>query len=492
MQQRADAYAAGEMWESDHMRFDFFCQTVAGGRLVGRRPWLTTWLDRRTRRVMGFVVSMTPCGDTIREALLRAIKASPVGPPKRVWLDNGKDFKQAAHTGLTRREMREVAARGGYWLDEVTTYGLFPMLGIEPHFAEPYNHNGKARIERFHRTVHEDFDREFEGWCGSKPGDRDADELAIVTADARHFPTIEDVQERFAEWAVAYNHRSAHSMEDLADEATGELLSPEAFMLRKADEKRCLPDPAALALLEPRWSRPLKVTKRGISVRLDGDITRRYGDVTPELERFKGSGELVYITFDKEDTRRVRVYDSRLQFVCLAPLNAEYGGVNRDAISVAAWKAGRTARRRQKQIAEQRHDPAALLLPDAELAVREHRRQVVADERARINAGASPDPVPLKITRTALDGQAAKVERAERNLLAEPEIIDVDASFDISAYEPDVDDADDQAEEFSIADAASHLGRDTPEDDAPFDLSLARDADDEAHDGPDVLERLQQ
>jgi hypothetical protein len=413
-QQDPDAFAPNECWEADHSRFDLFVQAHRGGRVVGVRPWLTLWMDRRSRRIMGWWIDYVPCGDTIRWALLEAVGTAPMGPPRRAWLDNGRDFKSAANVGLTRREIARVQARGGYWLDAALGMGVLGMLGVEGHFAQAYNHNGKARIERLFGTIHTDFDREFESWCGSRPGHRDKDTLDLVTAEAEQLPTIAALRERFGEWVTWYNARSEHGIQDLVSD-TGERLSPDA-MLALAPEKRVMPDPRALDLLRPRWSRALKVGKRGISLQVGGR-TIRYGDLTPELEALKNTEQRVLVSIDTQDISSVRVFDEQLRFLCIAPMNRQYGGARRDPITLAAWKAAHAARRAQEKAARRLPDVAALLLPPAELAAREQRRMDL-EQRATSDEQRAPAPAPLRLAATPLDGQAARVERAETSRAA--------------------------------------------------------------------------
>lgn len=427
MEQNPDACSANGIWEADHMRFDFFAQRMVGGKLVGRRPWLTMWYDKRSRRIMGYCISWTPCGDTIRWALLHAIRNSPMGPPAEVWLDNGKDFAQAAHVGLTKREVRSVTARGGYWLDAAMGYGLFPMLGILPHFAEPYNHNGKGRIESRFGYIHTDFDANYASYCGSKPGMIDKDSLDLATAEARHLPTLQQVQKDFEQWVRAYNLRSEHHIDALTDDVTGQRLSPEEFMLTRATERRAMPDKEVLWLLEPRWTSALKVRKSGISVRVPRYGTLSYGDITRELERFKGGDERVFVTYDPDDMRQIRVFDARLRFVCEAPLNRRYGGTRRDAISIDDFKAGRAERRRQLDLAQQRPSLSTAMLSDVDLAVKMGReRQIKEGEHRLLTTGAKKvaADAPLKIARTSLDGEPARVKGAQQRRTDAPQQID--------------------------------------------------------------------
>lgn len=415
IEQAPDAYAPGECWEADHTRLDFFVRVQRGGRWVAARPWITAWLDRRSRRLMGWHMSESANSDTIRAALLDALRDDEFGPPRAAWLDNGKDFDSAAITGVTKAERRRGNGGGGGDGDNAAAWsGLLGMLGIEPRFALPYNHNGKARIERMFGTLHMEFDREFASWCGSKPGDRDRETLDAVLADVMALPTMDEARERFVKWAQWYNARSEHSIEDLADPDTGERLSPDAFLRRLAPTRRMLPDRGVLALLAQRWSRPLKVHKWGVSLTHKGK-TYRYGEHRPELESYVGSDRRVLVSFDPGDVAVIRVFDEMGRYLCDARMNAQHGGLSSTPISQEALKRAHEARRAQRRRMEQRVDWTAHLSDDAELAAIKQREIDIEAEKARqrelgIDADSSP---ALRIIRTPLDGQSEGVERQQ-------------------------------------------------------------------------------
>lgn len=472
--QAPDKWAPGDCWESDHSQLDFFIRVRAPGGATGgagewkaARPWLTAWLDRGSRALVGWKVSMEHNAETIQAALLHALKHGPArewGPPRLAWMDNGRDFDSAAMTGETKKQRRArlgpataSAGRGGAHDGLARTPsgpgalagcepgirdGLLRHLRIEPHFANPFNHNGKGRIERFFGWVHQDFDRQQLAWCGSDRDRRDPDSLALVLAPERvmALPTLEDARERFAAWAESSNARNDHAIDDLRDGEgpDAQRLSPLEFYCRFAPARRVVSEDA-LSLLEQRWERPVKVGKQGVGLRIGGR-THHYGATEPRLEALKGGSRFVRVSFDPDDITQVRVYDEGYAFLCVARMNDHFGQrVSREAMVTAV-----SARREQKRLASRRPDVSLLLGTDADAALAAQREMDVAEGRRRVagvieERAMSGDAPRLVLSATPLDGQARAVEIAEaRQLCAAPGAPDDDADTD----EIDLADAD--------------------------------------------------
>lgn len=438
LSQDPGAWAPGQCWESDHATLDFQCRVIKGDAWVATRPQLTTWLDRRTRRVMGWAISEQGNQHTIRHALLSALRDPSVSAPEQVWIDNGKDFMARSIGGVTKKARRTMTG-DEQRESERTATGLLNLLGIEPHFAAPYNHDGKARIERWHGFVHADFDTEFASYIGNRPGMVDRRNMPDDAKEVMNLPTLAEVRERFGHWAEAYNHRSEHRIDDLRDPETRERLSPAEFYERFLPTKRVV-DADALSLLEPILSTPLKVTKKGIGFKIGGD-TVYYGEMHPALERLVGTDQRVFVGHDPEDISSVRVWDESFRFVCIAGMNQLYGG---DSVSRADLKSGLNARREQRKRVKQRIDLVALTAHPAELAARAARDRQIGETKARIrehDRTKDPRDVPnLRVVGTPLDGQAEAVARAEHRKAAGseydavggpnmPSLIDAVASF---------------------------------------------------------------
>lgn len=393
--QAPDAWAAGECWETDHTRCDFFVRRVSGGQVIADRPWITAFLDRRSRRLMGWTLGWNADSDSIRSALRAALADPQASVPSVIVLDNGKDFASQEFCGVTKK-----ARRAG---EEPEWHGLFGLLGIKAQFATPYNHNGKARIERFFGVVHQGFDRTLDSWCGSKPGDRDPEAVKAVQSDPLKLPTLDQVREKLASWFEAYNASGDRNVPDLDG------LSPESFYRSRLPAFRALTDKArVLGLLQDRWSRPLTVNKFGVGITISGQrIT--YGQFEPALNELVGSGRKVHVTYDPADLTSVRVYDERFALICQAPMNARHGGDVSSATGAGAIAKDhlQQAIRRQRQFkrdARRQLDLAAATLTTAELAMLAHREEQIANTRAELQAQGAHNPPPMRLVNSPLAG----------------------------------------------------------------------------------------
>lgn len=408
--QDPDAWAAGECWEADHARLDFFIRVFREGRWTHARPWLTAWFDRRSRRAMGWVISLSGNSATIRQALLNALRTEGVSVPTSVWLDNGKDFAAAALTGATKHERRTLTPAERDQI-QCEACGLLTHLGIDGHFAVAYNHNGKARIERWFGTVHSDFDREWPSYAGYDAAELDKMERAERLENTMDLPTIEQVREKFAAWFDAYNHRADHAIEDLVDPHTSERLSPIEFYDRYLPALRVVRSDSLL-LLEQVFTRPLTVHKWGISLKIAGKVVR-YGEHAVELRELMGSGRQVRVSYDESDLRSVRVFDEDWRLICIAHENGRHGGLSDDAIRREDLQAAMNTRRQIKRDLKRCVDTVSMSLSDAELTSEMARKREVEATKARIaEQRKTADPgelAPLRLVSTPVDQTDANV-----------------------------------------------------------------------------------
>lgn len=401
IQQAPDAYAPGERWEADHTTCDCFVQVVENGTIIARRPYVTVWFDWRTRMVMGVCVrARAGDSDSVRAALLDALKRDDVSPPRIAWLDNGKDFASAQFTGRTKKQRRDDV--------ESEWTGLLGRLGIEAHFALPYNHNGKARVERFFGVMHRDYERRLDSWCGSDAKQVDDKRIRKLLADPSKLPTLDEYRAGLLEWIEHYNHLADRAIDDL------EGLAP-IEMYAQRGEKRVLPDRRVLGLLEQAWERPMKVSKRGVGLRIAGR-TIYFGDTAPELRALVKTGRRVFVTYDPDDLGAVRVYDESMRFLCIAQQNETPGGAG---ASKEDFKAAIAHRRRVERQVRESVDASALMMSDAQLARKKQRDREVAETKARIKKDTGELPAAnLRIVRTGLEGEADRVDRAEQRRMA--------------------------------------------------------------------------
>ena len=397
--QDAESWRAGELWIGDHKQLDLICSW----RDTLIRPWLTAWIDWRTRKVVGHVLSDCPNSSTILAALRSGIKdPSNFGGPAQVKIDNGKDFDSYALHGRTKRMRRSrVAPR----IDEARAHGIFPLLKISASFGTRFSPNSKSRIERLFGDTGS-FCKEFPTYTGNSVETK-PECLNKILANLGDVPTFETVRDRLAAFLCDHNANTDHQIDDLIE--AGRRLSPADAFARWCDTRRVLADPEALDLLLMQWSKPVTVGRNGIAVAHSGRALH-YGQFAPELSPFKALRKadrpLLNVSYDPDDLRSIHVYDEKYRHVCIARMNVIGGKLSKeDLASVCRAKANYA--RGLRHIAE--YSLTSVMSTEEQLADAAAQRR--ADERQRQAATAAPAPSRMKIVATPLDGQAKRIER---------------------------------------------------------------------------------
>jgi len=394
IEQDPERYAAGQCWVGDHRPLDLLCRI--GRRIF--RPFVTTWQDWRTRKIVGWAITDNPNSSTILAALRMGIlEPSNMGGPSVVYIDNGKDFDCYSFHGETKQQRRQ---RGRVDLKDAADPGLFDLLGIEAHFALTYNPQGKARMERWYATVGDQFDKTFATYT-SPDTVRKPEQLKDIVKHLHKVPTFDHVRDRFERFVQGYNVDADHSIDDLVD-ADGKRLSPVEAMARWCDTRRVMADPASLDLLLMQHHKPVRVGRNGISITIAGERVT-YGQFNDALRRFKGTKEEVRVAYDPEDARVIKVFDKQWVFVCYAEINTTGGRyadpVQRDHIAAVNRK---KAKYRRSMNFISKHREVEYLSGQEQLADQIARKPESTEARA--------DPQRLKIVRTPVDGQSKHVQ----------------------------------------------------------------------------------
>jgi putative transposase len=130
------------------------------------RPYLTSFIDVRTRVILAFFISLAPfCGATLLRTLKEAVVEQPDKPkgiPSKIIIDNGADYQDSGFLKACNK------------------------LNILVEACIPRDPNAKALIERFFKTLNTDLIHKFPGTTFSNPedrGDYDSQEIARLTID---------------------------------------------------------------------------------------------------------------------------------------------------------------------------------------------------------------------------------------------------------------------------------------------------------------------
>ena len=368
--------AVGEIWCGDHREFDVFVQ-LPDGKIA--RPWLTAWLDLRSRVCTGWHVDLVPNSDTIALALRAGILR--FGVPRELYKDNGKDYRCHYLNGDTKLS-RNVTLSDSTLL--MLNPGVLSRLGVTSRNATPYTPWAKA-IESWFGHTFPEWEKTLEGHCG-----RDAKNRPEHLADQikrGELLTLEEFIPRVGECIEAYHHRE-HSALQATPLSQWEGITKE------------MPDARALDLLLMRH-KPAKVFQDGI---------RLFGFRYWHDELHLHQGHTVGVAFDPQDLGTLVCFDQAGRFLCEA--------ASQTAMSMHPTAADMKAKVQRRRLAKQRTLAAAndrKILWNQDEAL----RQVIADrnEKKVVNLGPrQPDPTPAGPTVPRLLGteHAASAVAASR------------------------------------------------------------------------------
>jgi len=378
-----DSIEPGQVWVGDHYQFN--CWVRHRNRWI--RPWLTAWMDMRSRMLVGWEVCYLPNQTTILIATRRAIEKH--GPPDMVKIDNGKDYDSEMFTGTTKkvRQKRKVL-RAGY-LDEDDVMGLYGWMDIRASFSIPYNPRSK-RIERLFATIGSQFDSTFETYCGKDVPSRPED-INKLLKDPKAIGSalgLEDFAKLFGEYAQAYNN-NVHTGEGMNGRTPAEL------MATRESQRVILKD--VLDMLLNVWCKA-KVGKNG--VRVNGIYYGQY-----DMKLFQHFGKEVLVSYNPDDLSCITVYDAKTKKrICIARENQLVGyGEN---VSEEDLREGQ----RQQRLAVKFARGYVSSSRTANMSVRD-----LSIKAAREKSRPEPKQQPrrLRVVKTFLDGQTEGHKREE-------------------------------------------------------------------------------
>jgi hypothetical protein len=403
--QHEESWRAGQLYVSDHKQMDFW--VAWRGQII--RPWLTSWMDWRTRRIVGWILSDNPDSSTILGSFRQAMKdPSNFGGPAEVRIDNGNDFASFVFHGSTKQERRlKVSPR----IEEDAVRGIYAMLSIAVHFALPYGPNGKSRCERFFGNI-ASFARGFETFCGISSETR-PEKLKGILANPAKIPTFAEAETRLAAFIDEYNNDADHQMDDLSE--NGVKLSPNEAFSKWCDTRRVLADPASLDLLLAHWHKPVTVGRNGISLTIGGQVLH-YGHVCESLRPFKSLHKkdrpMVNVSYDPAALESVRVYDAQFCFITVAPMN-RVGGVVKGMTRADQAETHRQMAAYRKSLKHQAdYSLTSILTPEERVANATARRRQTERHAAELAA----QPSSIVGVRTPLDGQSKELQRQEMKI----------------------------------------------------------------------------
>ena len=262
------------------------------------RPTLIMVLDWGTRYPVGASLGLTEDSAHTLTAIRNGILHMGV-VPRWALLDNGKAFRSKLFNAK--------------WEDhdlEREFAGIFPRLGIEAHFAKPYNAKSKV-VERFFRTLHDQWEVNQKSYCGGdikrKPAHYRRNEkwmLDMFGGDALEYGECMSSLYEWIRWEYGMMVHSSTKQRPY-----------EAFTAAARDVERMV-DMERLNLL-------MLVAERK-RLRSEGIVLYKNLYWAPELVDYVGSQ--VVIRYDYNDLRSILVFDEQSRFICQAPLREAQSG----------------------------------------------------------------------------------------------------------------------------------------------------------------------
>jgi len=184
--------------QADHHIADVFVRCDDPSCHRGHRPWLTVFIDVRSRRVLSWIGALDyPNSERILKAFRALIEQH--GIPEAAYIDNGKDFRKAFGKALR--------TWGAPALDEGYFNNLLTALGLRAIFATPYRAQSKT-IERLFGTFVSRL------WKGSAaytgPLGKRTERVTRAFEDPQQLPTLTDFLALLDSEITIYNTDLGH------------------------------------------------------------------------------------------------------------------------------------------------------------------------------------------------------------------------------------------------------------------------------------------
>ncbi|WP_035296161.1 Mu transposase C-terminal domain-containing protein [Brevibacillus thermoruber] len=288
-----EGLASNDIWVADNHVFDVSVKRPDGSIY---RPWVTKYIDVRSRKVMSVVVSDNPNSDTNLLALRKGILK--YGIPKVVYTDNGMDFLASDIAGRGRRKTKKNDG-------EHKPPAVFERLGITMMNAKVKNAKAKP-VERLFKEVKENFSKLFSTYQGGNVMER-PERLLKILKNPDNIVTEAEFIEAFETFAFGWYDHQPH----YGDGMNGK--TPHQVYAENLIEKRtALPEDLDLMMM--RSSKPVTVGRNGVRLTLYGYGLDYYNaDLVAQYR-----GKKVYVRYDPENMGEVRVYDLEDRFLMTA------------------------------------------------------------------------------------------------------------------------------------------------------------------------------
>ena len=296
-----DDLASNEIWVGDGHRVDVMVRGKDGKPF---RPYLSAFMDVRTRKFVGWVVTETLSGDSTIYALKHG--AERFGLPQEILVDNGREYLFTEFSGDAGFRKKAKKSK-----DKFAPPTILESLDIKIRTSIPANPRGKG-IERAFNTVKEQFSKLFKGYTGGNILEKPDDLQDYVKSPEKLIGIDEFIKYVDAYIEGIYN-RHPHTGEGMWGQ------SPDQAFADNFIEKRVVPKDQLHLMFMRHGKGTVKVQKNGVTVKLYGQPLQ-YDNKDLWKNHF---GEDVYVRYDPRNLETVRVYDTSNKFLYEATLVAK-------------------------------------------------------------------------------------------------------------------------------------------------------------------------
>ncbi len=292
---------SNDIWIADNHTLDIISRYDGSDKT--HRLSLTAFMDARSGIVVGWNVTDNPCSQSTILALRKAILRC--GIPKKAYFDNGSEFltHDLAGRGHRRRKSME---------EPLVSKPVFDRLGIE--LVNALVTNAKAKpIERYFETLKNDISRGFKTFCGGNILER-PENLKHVLKNG-DIPTDSEVTRIIGELIDNVYNVGAYGGKVAKDKGKRRI---DVYNENRTVVRQPV-SPEDLNLMLMRTALPQKVGRNGVYLNIAGEKLEYWDNETYLL-----FGQRVYIRYDPEDLREVRLYEAETdRFIRTVALSRE-------------------------------------------------------------------------------------------------------------------------------------------------------------------------
>lgn len=366
-----ESIRAGEIFVGDHHVLDLFINVGSVEKPKWVRPWMTAWLDMRSRKFVGWTVNLSPCTAEIIRAFANAALDPAIGLPRHIYIDNGRDYCSAKFAGrgnrgkkLTKEDQQVLYEEG----ERCQT--LMERLQIKAHWAIVENARAKV-IERAFKEVVEKFSKNFPTYCGRCPEERPDDLEDKLKNPRKYGVSLDEFRNVFGDWIRGTFNKIVSNGAGREGECPDETYMRTRLPVRTAE-------PSVMRLYFMQSTNPFKVGRNGI-------VFRHQEYYLPDMVLYKG--KKVYIRYRDEDPDKVWLYTTKDEYIGEAKRVEAIPAIEADP-EVIAQEQARKARERKLVMAHPSYQAAKAATPLTPADI---------TELMKLYGNTAPDVTPSKV-----------------------------------------------------------------------------------------------